>query len=167
MMWVATADGGLNRYDPEATAFIAILHDPQDPASWNAAALWQTAPGVYAIESDADGSVWFGTYGGGLYRYLPETDSFVHYRNNPDDPLSLAHDKVYALTGIRAGVLWVGTAAGLNRYDPQTGRIYRYPYHEPDTLLNQRSGPWQLSSRMPSSSTKIAPGNCGIGTWAG
>jgi len=167
MMWVATADGGLNRYDPEADRFYRYLHDPQDPASWNAAALWQTAPGVYAIESDADGSVWFGTYGGGLSRYLPETDSFVHYRNNPDDPLSLAHDKVYALYRDRAGVLWVGTAAGLNRYDPQTDGFIRYPYHEPDTLLNQRSGPWQLSSPYAKLIYEDRAGQLWIGTLGG
>jgi signal transduction histidine kinase/streptogramin lyase len=79
---------------------------------------------VTAIVEDHSGSLWFGTYGGGLNRYDPRTGRFVAFRHSPGDPHSLSHDIVYSLMVDRHGTLWAGTVDGLNRLeDPVTGRF--------------------------------------------
>jgi signal transduction histidine kinase/ligand-binding sensor domain-containing protein/DNA-binding response OmpR family regulator len=58
------------------------------------------------------------------------------YRHDPQDPLSLVHDDISALLVDRAGTLWVGTAAGLSRYDPGTDSFDRFVHDpaNPDSL---------------------------------
>lgn len=67
---------------------------------------------VYAILQDSKGFLWFGTQGG-LDRY--DAHSFLSFRHDPANPLSLASNWIGALLEDRAGNFWVGTHAGLHR----------------------------------------------------
>ena len=121
MLWFATQEG-LVRYD--GRVYRVYQHDSLDASSisYNY---------VEAVHVDGDGTLWVGTYGGGLNRYDRETESFVRYRHDPDDPHSLSHDNVTAILEDRGGVLWIGTRGGLNRLNRETGRFTRY-VHDPD-----------------------------------
>ncbi|MBB5209444.1 hybrid sensor histidine kinase/response regulator [Chiayiivirga flava] len=72
---------------------------------------------VWAIASAPDGTLWFGGYGGGLYRYVPDSDAVTIFRHDAADAASLAADHVLALGFDAAGVLWIGTSAGLQRFE--------------------------------------------------
>ena len=79
---------------------------------------------ISAIREDRSGTLWFGTYGGGLNRFDRETGRFFAYRHEPKRPGSLSSDLVLSLLEDRQGMLWVGTqGGGLNRFDPVTGRF--------------------------------------------
>lgn len=79
---------------------------------------------IYALDSDADGNVYLGTRGEGLYRLAPQGDGFsvTHYTNNPDDAYSLSNDEIFSVLcdGQR---VWVGTLrGGLNLMVTEQGR---------------------------------------------
>ena len=80
-----------------------------------------------------------GTFGGGLNRYVGETDSFVHYLHDPENPRSLSHNTVRTLYQDDDGLLWIGTGGGgLNVMDPEREtfrRIHAAP-HDPRGLIS-------------------------------
>ncbi len=118
-MWFGTQEG-LDRYD--GYDFKSYHHDTIDAGSLSNDWVW-------TLLVDRSGRLWVGSDGGGLSRYLPDSDSFIHYRHNPDNPTSLANDRVRAIYEDRSGVLWIGTdGGGLSRLDPQTGRFKNYSY---------------------------------------
>src|ERR1700677_3564887 len=89
---------------------------------------------VRAITQDRQGFMWFGTWLGGLNRYDGYT--FKVYRHDGKDERSLACDTINALFVDRAGVLWVGTSEGLDRYDRGTDSFvhYRHRTDDPNSL---------------------------------
>src|SRR5205823_2668554 len=103
-LWVATTKEGVYRID-EATdvAHHYATSDVEGSLMSNAA---------FALIEDRDKQIWVGTFGGGLARWNPDSDSFVRY--------ALPSDYIYAIREDPAnkGVLWIGTAdAGLLRLD--------------------------------------------------
>jgi ligand-binding sensor domain-containing protein len=85
---------------------------------------------VRAIAQDGQGFMWFGTWLGGLNRYDGYT--FKVYKHNDQDDRSLGCDSIWALYVDRAGDLWVGTEAGLDRYDRDTDSLVHYRHQAGD-----------------------------------
>ena len=83
---------------------------------------------VTAILQDRRGFMWFATRDG-LNRY--DGNTFVVYKNNPNDPTSLSSNFIQALMEDDHGSLWIATNTGVNRFDPRTERFYRY-LHDSD-----------------------------------
>lgn len=130
-MWFGT-QSGLNRYD--GYNITVFKHDPDNPDSISN----DNAGNLYA---DRSGTVWIGTWGGGLDKFDSETGRFIHYLNDPADPTSLSNDRVQTIYQDRAGTLWVGTAeGGLNRFNagPETFTHYRHNPDDPTSLSNDR-----------------------------
>ncbi|MGB6422851.1 MAG: two-component regulator propeller domain-containing protein, partial [Anaerolineales bacterium] len=92
---------------------------------------------VWSVFEDNSGMLWIGT-DGGLDRFDPGTEKFVHYRHDPDDPNSISHNSVRSIFKDATGTLWVGTMGGLNRFNPETGKVTRYQHDSdnPDSLIN-------------------------------
>ncbi|HLO31765.1 MAG TPA: PAS domain S-box protein [Anaerolineales bacterium] len=109
-LWIGSQDG-LNRYD--GYDFKVFKQDPDDPDSIS-------HNSILAITQDKDGYLWIGTWGGGLNRFDPATETFVHYLHNSNEPNSLSSDTVTSIKQDSTGALWVGTIGGLNRYNPLT-----------------------------------------------
>jgi ligand-binding sensor domain-containing protein len=82
---------------------------------------------VVAILQDRRGFMWVATRDG-LNRY--DGNSFVVYKNNPNDPGSLSSNFIQDLIEDDQGYLWIATNAGLNKFDPATERCTRY-IHDP------------------------------------
>ena len=84
---------------------------------------------VQCICQHRSGFMWFGTEDG-LNKY--DGYKFTIIRNDPDDPNSLSYNNITSIFEDRSGILWIGTFyGGLNRYDPQTKRFFRYQ-HDPN-----------------------------------
>ena len=81
---------------------------------------------IYSILQDRRGFMWFATEDG-LNRY--DGNTFVVYKNNPDDPNTLSASLVQNLIEDGHGYLWIGTWGGLNKLDPTTERITHYRYN--------------------------------------
>ena len=74
---------------------------------------------VWAITGTRDGRLWFGTYGGGLYR-LDAAQRLVRFLPDAAKPgTTLPAADVPALAVDGAGTLWVGTTHGLARWTAQ------------------------------------------------
>lgn len=78
------------------------------------------------IYRDARGRIWFATWGGGVSALDPAADSLTTFRHDPRDPQSLSSDTTLSITADAAQTLWIGTSAGLDRLDAQSGKITRY-----------------------------------------
>lgn len=116
-IWLGTQEG-LNRFD--GVGVTRYSHDPLRPDSLGHD--W-----VADILVDRDGSVWVGTFGGGLSRYDRGGDRFEHLRHDPNDPNSLPAGPVRALLQDHAGMIWIGTdGGGLARLDPATLELVHY-----------------------------------------
>lgn len=122
-LWLGTA-AGLVRYDRSSTRTRNFKHDPANPNSLRAGS-------VSFIHEDQSGNLWIGTWGGGLNRFTPATDKFVHYHFNPRDPSSISSNFLHCVAEDNNGMLWIGTAGGLNRFDPHSGRAQRF-LHDPN-----------------------------------
>jgi len=83
---------------------------------------------IVAILQDRRGFMWFAT-GEGLNRY--DGNSFVVYKNNPNDPGSISHNFIRDLVEDDRGYLWVAVHPGINKFDPTTERSTRY-LHDPN-----------------------------------
>ncbi len=96
-----------------------------DVASGNAKGTYTRDDGlaneyVFAIHVDNMGDTWFGTNGGGVSRqHDGQWRTFFPMHG-------LADYWVYAFAEQSDGTLWIGTWAGLNRYDPKSGTFRTY-----------------------------------------
>jgi len=113
-LWIAT-QGGLDQYESGSGKFSHFRHDPADPNS-----LSQDI--VFSIHEDREGNLWFGTWGGGLNRYEPASDSFSHYRVKD----GLPNDVIYGILEDMDGFLWLSTNNGISRFDPRREIFYNY-----------------------------------------
>lgn len=66
---------------------------------------------IFRISTDADRHVWVGSYGGGMFKYSPETDSWRHYE-------SVAKGVRHILTGIDKSIWVCASDSFLYRYNP-------------------------------------------------
>ena len=80
----------------------------------------------------SDEYLWIGTYGGGLFRFDPNDESFSHYQHDPNDDTSLSNNRVTYIIEENKDILWVGTTEGLNRMDRKTGTFERFYAKEND-----------------------------------
>src|SRR4030095_3691442 len=87
-------------------------------------------PDVRAIAQDRQGFMWCGTWLGGLNRYDGYT--FKVYKHDDQDEHSLGSNSIWALYVDRAGILWVGTNEGVDRYDRNTDSFIHYRYSADD-----------------------------------
>lgn len=161
-LWMGTW-AGLHRYD--GYAFTAYTNDPTDSTSL--AANW-----VECLYIDREGTLWVGTYGGGLNRFDPETETFTRFQHDPDDPTSLSRDSVTVILEDHTATLWVGTMGGLNRFDRETETFTHYR-HDPENptslgndqvraLFEDRRGTLWVGTNSPFGSERDNPGPGGL-----
>ncbi|MDD2196977.1 MAG: two-component regulator propeller domain-containing protein [Bacteroidales bacterium] len=116
-LWMGT-DDGLNRYDGYSFKVYTNRIGVEGAISNSR---------VIALLEDSKHRLWVGTIGGGLNRYLWETDTFINYRHSYSDSTSLSNNRVMALAEDVSGKIWIGTAdGGLNLFDPETETFKAY-----------------------------------------
>lgn len=125
-LWLATWDDGLFKINLRA----------QTIRQYNNSIAHKTAyiSGSRTILETRNGDLWFGTRGG-LLRYLEDRDSFLIYRNIPNDPMSMSENTAFCLYEDAEGNIWSGSyGGGLNHLDVKTGKFKHYTTD--DGLLN-------------------------------
>lgn len=113
-IWLG-AGGALNRLDPKTRTV-----DVFTPSGPNASIE------VLAIAEDAEGTLWIGSLGGGLYAFDPKTRQFRAYRYGAGNPQGISSDIVTRILVGKSGELWLTTWNGINRFDPATGHFTTY-----------------------------------------
>lgn len=142
-LWVATADSGLDRYDPGLRRFEHWRHG-NDPGSLS-------NDSVLALALAPDDSLWVGTKMG-LDRLLPDGSRFEHvsfpHGDQPDDRI------VSALMAQPDGTLWVGTRSGklFRRAPGESWQSIAVPYASSDSNeihnIQGDSGDIRISTRQ-------------------
>ena len=77
---------------------------------------------ITSLATDADGTVWIGSDGGGLARLNVETKSITRYGYKN----GMASNHIYTLNIDDAGNVWAGTNYGISKVNPLTGKIDNY-----------------------------------------
>jgi ligand-binding sensor domain-containing protein/signal transduction histidine kinase len=117
-LWIGTA-GGVNRYVPETNGFVRYPEGRDATTEPNTA----DQPGsITTIRQDATGALWVGNSARGIARLNVETGEYEYLTEQN----GLPSDMVASLEIDDQGFLWVGTAKGLAKVDPQTKRIWTY-----------------------------------------
>jgi PAS domain S-box-containing protein len=78
----------------------------------------------YAVAESADGAVWIGSGGAGLFR-IDERGAVRRWREREH---GLSGDGVRALQFDATGALWIGTLTGLSRMNPDGGALRHWRY---------------------------------------
>lgn len=115
-IWVGTNLGGLNRFDRKTGKFKSYLFDGKNRAF-----------SVDHIFEDKDGMFWIGTYLNGLFEFNPKTGHFV--KNITEDD-GLLFNTVSAISQDKKGNIWIRSARGLTRLDPQNMSLKNYRNEE-------------------------------------
>lgn len=114
MLWIGTWGVGLYRFNPRTGEFIAhYTHDTSNAKSL-------PSNGVYYILQDHKKQIWIGTNGGSLCRFDAASNSFVHYQKILTEKNGISSNIIRTIYEDAAGVLWLGTAGGLNKFNPET-----------------------------------------------
>ncbi|MCJ7645018.1 MAG: diguanylate cyclase [Candidatus Aminicenantes bacterium] len=141
-LWVGTEGGGL----------CVLSHDqnPWSPARFQVVSDTRGRPVdvgdtvVTALLADSHGSIWVGTYRGGLTKLMLSGNSSIPVQTDrftlqPGKPGSLSSNFILEIHEDSRGVLWIGTIdGGLNRFDASTQRFisYRTNAADPGTISN-------------------------------
>jgi diguanylate cyclase (GGDEF)-like protein/PAS domain S-box-containing protein len=111
-IWVSTDGTWLHRFD-RATGTFTRYEVPR-PNGMRSSGL--------SIHEDRKGRLWLATYRGGLYRFDPQKGAFTAYPHRAGDPTTPSHDDIWTIAEDDGG-LWLGTGAGLDRFDPDRGIV--------------------------------------------
>ena len=104
---------------------------------------------VITIAQDQEGFIWFGTMDG-LIKY--DGYQYLAYRNIPYDTTSLNDNRIEKIFVDHTGILWVGTNAGLNRFESSRNSFVRY-YPEPSNSNSLTQG--QINSIIEDQSKNL------------
>ena len=115
-LWVGSDGGGLVWLDDSTGTFRS--EDPQ-----NHQPLLDPMGKVRALHVDRSGRLWIATRNAGMRGIDMLRHTSTVYRHDAAKEDSLSDDSVYAMAEDDSGSLWVGTSSGLDRLDPQSGRI--------------------------------------------
>ena len=122
-LWIGT-ESGLDEWNMQTNTFRSYMNIPGNSTSLQGNA-------VYAIHKDSQGTLWVGTWGGGLNKFNYDTKTFTHI------PLSANPvNNVFSIAEDAHKNLWIGTIEptdGLFTYNLQTGAISRYSTKRADT----------------------------------
>ncbi len=113
-LWFGTT-ACLMKHEPESGRFTTYRHDRSDTTSLSNSA-------VTSLARDSKGRLWIGTEGGGLCRFVRETETFLRY----DERDGLPDNVVVSIEEDAKGRLWLGTYKGIVRFDPETGTCRTY-----------------------------------------
>lgn len=106
VLWIGTAGGGLNEYNRKTGQFKHYNYEPGQPGSIS-------SDYITAITKIPNGSIWVGTWGGGLGKMLPDGtfQTFIPPVVNPETDFQ--NTFVSSLLYDERGYLFIGTEGGL------------------------------------------------------
>jgi signal transduction histidine kinase/ligand-binding sensor domain-containing protein len=114
VLWTGMT-GSLNRIDRRSGH--SVSYRPPGPGLSN---------DIIAINEDASGALWVGTFDRGVSRFDRRTGQYKTYVHEPGNPSSLSNNTVSQLLLDRNGAMWMTTWDGLDRFDPKTDSFVTY-----------------------------------------
>lgn len=127
-LWIGTRKGLyriLHPFQRNGQEAIKYVNDEKNPHSIS-------GDYVISILEDENGYIWFGTYGNGVNKYDPESDTFTSWSKVD----GMLNNIVYSIHEGKDGNIWMSTELGLSRLDPNSGNIRNFTSY--DGLLNDQ-----------------------------
>jgi len=119
IIWLATWEDGLCKYNPHSETLSKFLNNPEDPFSI-------LSNSIKCISFDSTGNLWIGTNGNGVNIYNKNYWRFKQFRSIPGNSNSLNNNVIRSFAE-NDKVLWIGTEdGGLNAYNQLTGKFAHY-----------------------------------------
>jgi two-component sensor histidine kinase/ligand-binding sensor domain-containing protein len=150
-VWVGTHGNGILRIQP-GNGRVERLTSDGNPGSLS-------SNRIRKIYQDTQQRIWVATEGGGLNQWLPETETFRHYRHEPANPFSISDDVVYEIMEDAGRVIWLGTFNGISSWNSAVPRFTHV--HDSDSAESS------ISNNKISSFAESADGSLWIGTIGG
>jgi len=115
ILWFATFNQGIFRYNPRTKEWKVFKHDPDDPGSlaYNK---------IISIYEDSKKNLWFTSEGGGICKYHPQKETFTSYTTQDGLPSNV----IYQILEDNKSRLWLTSNNGLSCYNPDNGVIKTY-----------------------------------------
>ena len=133
LVWIGTANGGLNILDFQQEQFGHYRHRSADPNSLSSGR-------AMALYGEPDGVLWVGFFPRALDRVDRATGKVTHHVPGPPSLNALGQGgDINSIHKDARGYLWLGGwAGGLDRFDERTGRFthYRHRSGDPDSLMS-------------------------------
>lgn len=127
-IWIGTFLG-LNRFDPEEGLMKSYTSDG------SAGALSHNS--IWAMICDRQGTVWVGTYFGGVNYFNPEYEIFTRYGTSDRTSDGLSSTIVGKIVEDESHDLWICTeGGGLNLLDRRTGKFRHYRHSNESNSLS-------------------------------
>jgi ligand-binding sensor domain-containing protein len=137
--WLGTNDQGILVYDPKVGQVVHQFTTQNSALSSNI-----MVGSCYA----SDGSIWFGSYNGGLVRCIPSTSdatdaTIVNYRS--EQGTGLAINNVWSVTEDRWHRIWLATlGGGIQMLDLKTGRFRTWNTNNTKLPSNYLTSVWWM-----------------------
>lgn len=122
-LWLGTASDGVIHWNPD---------DPKQTTQFREVGEKNIELGRSPVTSmlvASTGKIWFGTDGDGLFILDPATKAITEMRHDAGDPKTITDDHVLELLEDKNKAIWLGTANGLNKVEPN-GLVTRFS-HDP------------------------------------
>ncbi|MDM8568250.1 ATP-binding protein [Thiotrichales bacterium HSG1] len=124
-MWIGTAGGGVNKFDPKTDNFVRYQHDPKNTNTISHDSVWP-------IYQSKDNILWIGTNGGGLNKFDIQQQRFTNYLLDTEN-INNFSNVIASIYEDKTGVLWIGSLNGLHKFDRKTEKFTSY-YHDPNNV---------------------------------
>ena len=115
-LWLATAGGGLNKYDTKSGIFTSYRSEIDNPKSLSSDLLT-------GICIDDSGFLWIGTQGGGLNLFDPKSEIFTRYLIPGESPENLWSNIISFVFEDSKHQLWIGSDWGLYKFRRENGQF--------------------------------------------
>ena len=112
--WLGTNDNGVIKYNPRT----------QEKIYYNKSNSGLRSNVMVSSLTAADGSIWFGTYGGGVSHIANGKVTTICQDNNPE-----INNNIWGLAQDKQGNIWMGTlGSGVQRIDAKTGEVKTFNF---------------------------------------
>ncbi|MCX6181410.1 MAG: triple tyrosine motif-containing protein [Bacteroidetes bacterium] len=94
---------------------------------------------IHCVEIDVDGTLWLGTYNDGLYHYDIKNETLTErFVFNPNEPKSIANNRVESFFIDKSSNLWVVTAnASINKFNRKEKQFDRRSIKKEDDVSHE------------------------------
>jgi signal transduction histidine kinase/ligand-binding sensor domain-containing protein/DNA-binding response OmpR family regulator len=126
LIWVSNnvgpSNNGLICFDPKNEQFKRYKHNPDEQSSIGSNA-------VRTVYKDQSGIIWVGTFWAGLNKWDRNKNKFKRFSYNSNGE---RFKRVFMIIEDSEGIIWLGTANGINSFDRFTNEFRNYRYAAKD-----------------------------------
>jgi ligand-binding sensor domain-containing protein/signal transduction histidine kinase len=131
-LWIATWEGGLNKYDRQKDEFTHFKRDSTDPNSIS-------DNYISCLLKDTKGDIWAGT-SNGINVFDQKNSRFIKYLWDNNSNKSISNNSAAVIYEDTRHNIWIGTAEGLNLFNPEKKSFTHFLHNndDPESLSSNK-----------------------------